>query len=178
MKSKIFVVIISVCLSVLFILILNNYFPVFKGVKQDALSELKGKLRDNPYSAELHYKLSQYYLDRGMLDEYEKELLIAKEISPNAYLYPEKLADHYFKMGKYEKAITYYKEVLNLEGKKELLALFKIGNSYNNLGDKEEAIKYYKMQLESLKEQDNPKNEKMTEFIVELLNSLQAHQAK
>jgi len=175
MKLKILIRIGVGILLISFIIVFFK-IPIVKDIEQKYNHyRIKEALKDNPYSAELHYKLAQHYLYQGNLNEYENELLIARRIDDSAYLYPEKLADHYFKIGKYEEAINYYNEVLKLDEGGDLLIYFKIGNSYNNMGEKQLAIKYYKKQIEWLKMNNNAKNKKMLEFINKLVSSLEEH---
>lgn len=138
------------------------------------IDSIKTKIKDEPYSVDLHYKLAQLYLKQGELNRYAEELQILRKISPDSYLYAEKLGDHFFKLKQYKSAIKAYEDVLVFANGEDRLIHFKIGNAYTNLDDKQKAIEEYRIQLNIFKKMsNNNKTKKMEEFIKSLIKKLE-----
>jgi tetratricopeptide (TPR) repeat protein len=135
---------------------------------------IRKKLKQEPYSIELHYRLSQIYFKKGEINKYEEKLKLLSKLSPESFLYAVKLGDHFFKTNQYKLAIRAYNDALSLNKGKDILLHFKIGNAYTNLNMRQKAIEEYRIQIKILEDMDDDdKTEKMIKFIREIIDSIQ-----
>lgn len=148
--------------------------PFFSNlIMEYKIDSIKKKIKDEPYSVNLHYRLAQLYLKQGELNKYEEKLQILRKISPDSYLYAEELGDHLFKLKQYKSSIKAYNDALAFADSEDGLIHFKIGNAYANLKNKQKAIEEYQIQLNIFKKMNNHnKTKKVEEFIESLIKKL------
>ena len=92
--------------------------------------------------------LASYYIERGELDNAEKQLKKFPD-KPKDFFYYQALvlkSDVYFAKGEYEKAINILLEIEKEKPKDYVLdyVLYKIGQCYEKMGRKSEALIYYR----------------------------------
>jgi predicted Zn-dependent protease len=164
-RKYIWIIVITVLLVIISVRYYKSIPFINEFIYEWKINKINNMLKNNPYSIALHYKLAQLYLEHGKLDAYEEKIILLSKLSPDSYIYPEKLGNHYFSMQKNDRALQFYKDALKLyngEVKNNLLH-FKIANCYINLNNNEKAIEEYKMQIEILKQINN--SEKTAKFI-------------
>jgi predicted Zn-dependent protease len=170
MKTK-YIGLIFIVLLIIAIFNYKNIPYINEQVILYKISVIKNKISKDPYSAENHYKLSQLYIKIGQLNKYEEELILLKKISPESYLYSEKLGDHYFKQNQFNKAVNEYEEAVKLNTNNENILHFKLANSYLNMENYSKALLEYENQLKLLKD-DDVKNKKIIEVINEQIAAI------
>jgi len=93
--------------------------------------------------------LAQLYEKDNQLEKAVKYYEIARSIKEQDLSTNNKLAELYYKLGRYERALSQYKKVLELQSGNKTHIYDKLGNCYKNLGRIDEAKETWKKIVES-----------------------------
>jgi tetratricopeptide (TPR) repeat protein len=116
--------------------------------REDSIRQMKTVIELEPDNASALNYLGYTYADMGIhLEEAEMLVKEALKHNPDDGYITDSLGWVYFKMGRYEEALTYLKKAAELTPDDPII-MEHVGDAYAKLNDPENAEKFYRLSLE------------------------------
>ncbi|RDW22052.1 tetratricopeptide repeat protein [Oceanobacillus chungangensis] len=110
---------------------------------ESAINLLVGIKKDDEFYVQALLQLADLYQAQGLFEVAEQKLLIAKQLEPSEEIIDFALAELYFSIGEYKKAILYYEKI----DQEKIVAVSiddRLGEAYAAAGEYEKALNYFK----------------------------------